>query len=559
MAENQPPENDSEYQTSPYEVPVANVVEKDDGKSVIRESLSIGGIIAWLTIIVVMVTMISLTAFSRSAQESRTEATSSDLFPVQLQARALVGQKNFMGELGKGAEEKDEDEDEDEDVEKEVDEGVNEDVDVDSDEEKGKSEADEKEEDSDPLKTSIPDELNDGTYEQRLCFVLLVNENDGPENAAEKLVELDEAAEEAGFEMSENQTRLRTIVKTLLDSQQQGDPDADSLSTEDRDFLRTKLGWIGELALAPEGTRNKETRKELLADASWSMGMMMVATLMGLLMLMAGAAAAIAFATLFATNKLQPKFTTSGKSLNIYVETFALWMVFFFGGPQFTAWAVQASGVELSPVIDMTISAGFFFGSLIVLIYPIIRGISFKQLCSDIGWKAKGGIIDILVSPINYIAGTPLMFCGMLCVLILTAIASLFVAEKPFGTSVAAGHPIQDIIANGQWLSIAYVILMACVAAPIVEETMFRGVLYRHLRELSGSWARWGSVIFSAVFNGVIFAAIHPQGFVAIPLLTALAINFSLAREWRDSLIAPIIMHAINNGAVTTFMVLMMS
>ena len=152
-----------------------------------------------------------------------------------------------------------------------------------------------------------------------------------------------------------------------------------------------------------------------------------------------------------------------------------------------------------------------------------------------------------------------MMVGGLFCVLIITVIVSLFAAEKPFGTSVAAGHPIQEVIAGGQWIGIAYVVLMACIAAPIVEETMFRGVLYRHLRELSGNWARWSSVIFSAVFNGFIFAAIHPQGFIAIPLLTALAINFSLAREWRDSLIAPIIMHGINNSAVTALMLLMMS
>ena len=130
--------------------------------------------------------------------------------------------------------------------------------------------------------------------------------------------------------------------------------------------------------------------------------------------------------------------------------------------------------------------------------------------------------------------------------------------EKEFGTSVAAGHPIQEMIASGSGFAIFYVVLMACIAAPIVEETMFRGVLYRHLRELTGGKARWMSVAFSAVFNGVIFAAIHPQGVLAIPLLTALAVSFSLAREWRDSLVAPMVMHAINNGAITTLMVCMM-
>jgi len=172
------------------------------------------------------------------------------------------------------------------------------------------------------------------------------------------------------------------------------------------------------------------------------------------------------------TKKLFRRFPQHSGNGHIYVETFALWMVFFFGGPQLTAIAIKFSGLDVSPTIDMIISAGFFFGSLIVLIYPIMRGITFRQLCDDIGWKAKGGFIDMLVSPVNYIAGTPLMFVGMICVLVLTVLASFMVPEKPFGTGVAAGHPIQDIIAGGQWWNLAYVVLMACVAAPIVEETM---------------------------------------------------------------------------------------
>ena len=503
-----------------------------------RESLSLGGMLAWLTIAVAVVAMITLTAFSRSSQESRTEASDSDLFPVQMQARTLVGQKSFMPGSGSS---KTEDDDGDEEG---TDEGVDEDESGDSSAKSG---------------APIPSALNDGTYEQRLCYVLMVNENQGPGEAAEKLGELDESVDEAGFELNEDQARLRGIVGSLIESHLRGDFDAEPVVISDREFLREKLGWIGELALVPEGASDAESRRKLLKDAKWSMGLMMGAVLLLLLTVMAGVALAAVFSVFFATGKLKPTFLTHGKSVNIYVETFALWIVFFFGGPQLTAMAIAWSGVEITALVNMGISAGFFFGSLIVLVYPLMRGISFKQLCSDIGWKTKGSFTDLLISPITYIAGTPLMMAGMFCVLILTVFAGLLAGPKPFGTSVAPGHPIQDMIAGGQWMSMAYVVLMACVAAPVVEETMFRGVLYRHLRELSGSWARWGSVIFSALFNGLIFAAIHPQGFVAIPLLTALAINFSLAREWRDSLVAPIIMHAINNGAVTTFMLLMMS
>jgi membrane protease YdiL (CAAX protease family) len=46
----------------------------------------------------------------------------------------------------------------------------------------------------------------------------------------------------------------------------------------------------------------------------------------------------------------------------------------------------------------------------------------------------------------------------------------------------------------------------------------------------------------------LIFAALHPQGFLAIPALASIGMGFSLLREWRDSLIAPMVAHAINNG-----------
>lgn len=515
-------ENELENQSSPFNAPAIAELAKTPNK---REPLSVGGMIAWLVIVLVMGSMIVLTALSRAGEEAQTEANSSDLFPVQLQGRSIVGQKAFLGTKKKEVKE-------------------------------------EGEEDEKPRKrsgTPVPEALNDGTYEQRLCYVLLINENNGPEEASEKLSELDEKAEEAGFEKNEDQEKLRYIVGTVIDSHQQGDMDAEPLTDDEREWLKTKLGWIGELALAPEGTRNKETRKELLAEASWAMGMMMTMVLLGLLTLMGGVGVAALFAVLFGTGKLKPKFTTRGKSTNIYIETFALWMVVFFVGPQLVAVAIKMASIEMSPNVNMLITMGIFLGSLIVLIYPVMRGISFKQVREDIGWTAKEGFVDIFVSPINYVAGMPLMVCGMICVVVLTVISGLFVAEKPFGTGIAAGHPIQDVFAGGEWFSIATMIFMACVAAPIVEETMFRGVLYRHLRELSTNWARWGSVIFSAVFNGLIFAAIHPQGFVAIPLLTCLAVSFSLAREWRDSLIAPMIMHGINNGSVTAVMLLMMA
>ena len=100
-------------------------------------------------------------------------------------------------------------------------------------------------------------------------------------------------------------------------------------------------------------------------------------------------------------------------------------------------------------------------------------------------------------------------------------------------------------------------LMLAVVAAPVVEETMFRGVLYRHLRSAT-RFQRWGvSVVVSAILTGLIFAAIHPQGVLAIPVLASMGFALALAREWRGSLMVPIMMHALSNGITMTLLILM--
>jgi membrane protease YdiL (CAAX protease family) len=100
--------------------------------------------------------------------------------------------------------------------------------------------------------------------------------------------------------------------------------------------------------------------------------------------------------------------------------------------------------------------------------------------------------------------------------------------------------------------------VLACVSAPVFEELFFRGALYRNLRQTFGRWGVLGSVVIAVLVNSVIFAAIHPQGLIFIPVLGSLAVAFTLMREWRGTINAPIVAHAINNFVVLTLNVLML-
>ena len=78
---------------------------------------------------------------------------------------------------------------------------------------------------------------------------------------------------------------------------------------------------------------------------------------------------------------------------------------------------------------------------------------------------------------------------------------------------------------------------------------MFRGLLFHHLRR-RWSWA------LSAVLVSAIFALLHPQGWVAVPALGAIAMVLAALREWRGSLIAPMAAHAFSNFLVLTLALL---
>jgi membrane protease YdiL (CAAX protease family) len=58
----------------------------------------------------------------------------------------------------------------------------------------------------------------------------------------------------------------------------------------------------------------------------------------------------------------------------------------------------------------------------------------------------------------------------------------------------------------------------------------------------------------AALVSAVIFAAIHPQGLMAIPALAAMGFGFSMLREWRGSLVAPMTAHAFHNGMLVLAM-----
>jgi membrane protease YdiL (CAAX protease family) len=318
------------------------------------------------------------------------------------------------------------------------------------------------------------------------------------------------------------------------------------LSRADQQYLRQRLGWFGDLALAPPGAVDQAERDSILAPARrtfWAFtGFLLAGFFTGFL----GFVVLVVMLVLLAVGRLHGGLRTGARHGGVYAETFALYLLVFLG----LSYGLRFIPAGNSPLL---LSGAAAVGSLVVLAWPVLRGVPWRLVRQEIGWTAgRQPALEPLVGVGTYAAAVPLLFIGLLIMLVLKGFQELLQGPPdPFGPSGAPGHPITAVVNNPSvWLWVQ-VFLVASVAAPVVEETMFRGVLYRHLREATGRAARPLSVLLAALVTSFVFAVIHPQGLLGVPVLMGLALAFNLAREWRGTLIPAMIAHGINNGAVT--------
>jgi len=177
---------------------------------------------------------------------------------------------------------------------------------------------------------------------------------------------------------------------------------------------------------------------------------------------------------------------------------------------------------------------------LALVIIPIVmlwlrwNGVPIAEQRTAFGWhKGKGWLREAGAGIAGYLAGIVVVMAGF--------VVTYFLMKR---TGISPQHPLVQMLQGSRWHVLGLYLLVS-VFAPLMEETMFRGALFHHLR------SRWGWAI-SAPIVAFVFAIIHPQGWVAVPVLGSIAIVLAALREWRGSLIAPMVAHACNNFIVLT-------
>jgi len=110
---------------------------------------------------------------------------------------------------------------------------------------------------------------------------------------------------------------------------------------------------------------------------------------------------------------------------------------------------------------------------------------------------------------------------------------------------VAESQPVIDWLTRPETPVATRIVIIFCavIVAPVIEEVIFRGILFPAV-------LRNNSFVLSALLVGCIFSLIH---FHAPSFLSILMLNmfFCAGYSLTGSLITPIVMHMIFNGTAT--------
>ena len=209
-----------------------------------------------------------------------------------------------------------------------------------------------------------------------------------------------------------------------------------------------------------------------------------------------------------------------------------------------------AGKLVLPTAKSATVGDIFFFGSNdgTVVSLSIIIGCVLLMAISALIIRMRGGNLKQYLALKPFSLATGMGMIGLLLIFMIGSQALTYMLDE---TPLSFVDPLYQSVSS-VWL----LIFAMVIVAPIYEELIFRGLLWSAIAEQFSSPSdlllrseHRGAIVASLV-TSLIFAGIHLQyGIYEISTIVVLALIFCYARIKSGSLILPMLLHIINNGA----------
>jgi len=308
---------------------------------------------------------------------------------------------------------------------------------------------------------------------------------------------------------------------------------------------RWRLGWYETLAWVVLYERLGDTQRAAAARARLRQqtGRAMQVFLIALLVLVGGGLVGLVLGSLFLWRWMHRRVPVVGVpgrvSARVLWETLILYLFLMaVVGPLLLALGTPFSNLteaatsslrQVAP--SLLVVEGVAALSLLWTGFHLARQ---RLSWDELGWRARGWFRDVLWGVGGFFALLPLLGVTLILTsLVVRLFPAIPVTEHPFVPMFAA-EPSRA--------AVLIFFFFGSVLAPLLEETVFRGVFYTALRR---HWRAWPAVLVS----GAVFSLLHPQQPLGFLPLWLLGSAFAVFYELRGSVLPGVVAHALVNGA----------
>ncbi len=362
----------------------------------------------------------------------------------------------------------------------------------------------------------------------RVRFAIVMGEVMGKDEAMRRLEAVRKEATPEG--------ELARDIEFLKDGYAKG---SGSLSREVREWLIDRHGWFARVAFAYGKPDTSNERQRLVGGIDGPIMVGVASNIVGFVTLGIGFFCAIRFVQGLRAGEFTDNFDAPAIGGTVYLESFVLFLVGFALLDIVSIFMAVSEGA-LARALLVT-NEVMLWGLGLCVLWPLARGVPWSYFKLDLGLHTgEGWWEELKWGLFGFLAAYPLSWGVAWFVRLFEGLA------REETTGVFEGYPLFESPAGATWWIAVLDSLSAVVWAPMVEELLMRGALYRTLRGKLGPWA-------CAAITAVIFGVIHPYSPAGLASVAVGGFVYAILREARGSLIAPIFAHFLHNGTITAF------